>query len=190
MFASLSASLPRCSVGVCGRRSSAACLWCRRRRSALRTLERPPLLPRWSAGASRANVGFGAFRKLRDPGLLVLNAPRSMQSPGITRSGQLLLRNDIPSLTTGPSPMPKNADKAAAKRRAAKKHQREVNRSRAKRAANAGGTGPAFLVDPSLREDEKLSNRVSYPGTDQVFPRNCIINGEDPQDSSARLSGR
>jgi hypothetical protein len=46
----ITASLPRSRGGVCGRRSSAAC---RRRRSALETLERPPLLPRWSVGASR-----------------------------------------------------------------------------------------------------------------------------------------
>jgi hypothetical protein len=56
--------------------------------------------------------------------------------------------------------MSKNADKAAAKRRAAKKHQREVNRSRAKRTAGAMGGGPGILLDSRLPEDEKLSNRV------------------------------
>jgi hypothetical protein len=56
--------------------------------------------------------------------------------------------------------MSKNANKAAAKRRAAKKHRREVSRSRAQRAAGAGGTGAPVYVDQGLPEEEKLSNRV------------------------------
>ena len=56
--------------------------------------------------------------------------------------------------------MSKNANKAAAKRRAAKKHRREVSRGRAKRGAGAGSTGAPIYVDQGLPEAEKLSNRV------------------------------
>lgn len=92
----------------------------------------------------------------------------------ISRVSQLLLALEAPEKSnkapryshTQPvihdrtKPMSKNANKAAAKRRAAKKHRREVSRGRAKRGADAVSTGAPIYVDQGLPEAEKLSNRV------------------------------
>jgi hypothetical protein len=57
------AALPRSSVGVCGKRSSAVYQRCRRRCSALGTLARLPLLPRRSVAARGPSGAIHAVGK-------------------------------------------------------------------------------------------------------------------------------